>query len=116
MGNFLSAPTPSVKVNGLTKLHAEFDPAGGSSYTTTFVMVMNKAKYNELVPDLKKVIGTNLAWPPQPFWAKQRGLINRPHESGILITDEIRFFIKKIAKSRQMMACAATFLMANKIS
>jgi TRAP-type C4-dicarboxylate transport system substrate-binding protein len=36
---------PSVKVNELTKFHAEFDPAGGSLYTTTFVMAMNKAKY-----------------------------------------------------------------------
>ena len=35
---------PSVKVNELTKFHAEFDPAGGSLYITTFVMAMNKAK------------------------------------------------------------------------
>ncbi|MBC7602069.1 MAG: TRAP transporter substrate-binding protein, partial [Ramlibacter sp.] len=50
---------PSVKVNELTKFHAEFDPAGGSLYTTTFVMAMNKAKYNSLPPDLKKVIDAN---------------------------------------------------------
>ncbi len=50
---------PSVKVNELTKYHAEFDPAGGSLYTTTFVMAMNKAKYNALAPDLKKVIDNN---------------------------------------------------------
>ena len=50
---------PSVKVNELTKYHAEFDPAGGSLYTTTFVMAMNKAKYNSLPPDLKKVIDNN---------------------------------------------------------
>jgi TRAP-type transport system periplasmic protein len=50
---------PSVKVNELTKFHAEFDPAGGSLYTTTFVMAMNKAKYNSLAPDLKKVIDNN---------------------------------------------------------
>jgi TRAP-type C4-dicarboxylate transport system substrate-binding protein len=50
---------PSVKVNELTKYHAEFDPAGGSLYTTTFVMAMNKAKYNSLAPDLKKVIDNN---------------------------------------------------------
>jgi TRAP-type C4-dicarboxylate transport system substrate-binding protein len=50
---------PSVKVNELTKFHAEFDPAGGSLYTTTFVMAMNKAKYNSLPPDLKKVIDNN---------------------------------------------------------
>src|SRR6476620_4162093 len=50
---------PSVKVHELTKYHAEFDPAGGSLYTTTFVMAMNKAKYNSLPPDLKKVIDAN---------------------------------------------------------
>ena len=50
---------PAVKVNELTKFHAEFDPAGGSLYTTTFVMAMNKAKYNALAPDLKKVIDNN---------------------------------------------------------
>jgi TRAP-type transport system periplasmic protein len=50
---------PSVKVHELTKYHAEFDPAGGSLYTTTFVMCMNKAKYNSLPPDLKKVIDAN---------------------------------------------------------
>jgi TRAP-type transport system periplasmic protein len=50
---------PSVKVQELTKFHAEFDPAGGALYTTTFVMAMNKAKYNSLPPDLKKVIDAN---------------------------------------------------------
>lgn len=50
---------PSVKVHELTKYHAEFDPAGGALYTTTFVMAMNKAKYGSLPPDLKKVIDAN---------------------------------------------------------
>jgi TRAP-type C4-dicarboxylate transport system substrate-binding protein len=50
---------PSVKVQELTKFHAEFDPAGGALYTTTFVMAMNKAKYNSLPADLKKVIDAN---------------------------------------------------------
>ena len=50
---------PSVKVHELTKFHAEFDPAGGALYTTTFVMAMNKAKYGSLPPDLKKIIDAN---------------------------------------------------------
>lgn len=50
---------PSVKVNELTKYHAEFDPKGGALYTTTFVLAMNKAKYDSLPPDLKKVIDAN---------------------------------------------------------
>jgi TRAP-type C4-dicarboxylate transport system substrate-binding protein len=50
---------PAVKVQELTKYHAEFDPAGGALYTTTFVMPMNKAKYQSLPADLKKVIDAN---------------------------------------------------------
>jgi TRAP-type transport system periplasmic protein len=50
---------PSVKVRELTKYSAEFDPAGGALYTATFVMPMNKAKYESLPPDLKKVIDAN---------------------------------------------------------
>jgi TRAP-type transport system periplasmic protein len=50
---------PSVKVHELTKFHSEFEPAGGALYTTTFVMGMNKAKYNSLAPDLKKIIDNN---------------------------------------------------------
>ena len=50
---------PSVKVHELTKFHSEFDPAGGALYTTTFVMAMNKAKYNALAPDLKKIVDNN---------------------------------------------------------
>ncbi|MEP6791238.1 MAG: TRAP transporter substrate-binding protein [Ramlibacter sp.] len=50
---------PAVKVDELTKHHAEFDPAGGALYTTTFVMAMNKARYQSLAPELKKVIDAN---------------------------------------------------------
>ncbi|MEJ7929533.1 TRAP transporter substrate-binding protein [Ramlibacter sp. AN1015] len=50
---------PSVKVHELTKYHSEFDPAGGALYTTTFVMAMNKNKYESLSPELKKVIDAN---------------------------------------------------------
>lgn len=50
---------PSVKVHELTKYHTEFDPAAGALYTATFVMAMNKDKYNALSPELKKVIDNN---------------------------------------------------------
>jgi TRAP-type C4-dicarboxylate transport system substrate-binding protein len=51
---------PSVKVHELTKFHSEFDTTTGPAlYTTTFVMSMNKAKYDGLAPDLKKVIDAN---------------------------------------------------------
>ena len=50
---------PSVKVHELTKFHTEFPSSGPALYTTTFVMAMNKAKYEGLPPDLKKVIDAN---------------------------------------------------------
>ena len=50
---------PSVKVHELTKFHTEFPATGPALYTTTFVMAMNKAKYESLSPDLKKVIDAN---------------------------------------------------------
>jgi TRAP-type C4-dicarboxylate transport system substrate-binding protein len=50
---------PSVKVNELTKFHSEFPASSPALYTTTFVMTMNKAKYESLSPDLKKVIDNN---------------------------------------------------------
>jgi len=50
---------PSVKVNELCKFHSEFDSKGPALYTTTFVMAMNKPKYESLAPDLKKVIDAN---------------------------------------------------------
>ena len=50
---------PSVKVHELTKYHSEFPATSPALYTTTFVMAMNKAKYESLAPDLKKVIDAN---------------------------------------------------------
>jgi TRAP-type C4-dicarboxylate transport system substrate-binding protein len=50
---------PSVKVDELCKYHSEFDNTGPALYTTTFVMTMNKPKYESLAPDLKKVIDNN---------------------------------------------------------
>jgi TRAP-type C4-dicarboxylate transport system substrate-binding protein len=50
---------PSVKVNELTKFHSEFPSNAHALYTATFVMAMNKAKYDSLPPDVKKVIDAN---------------------------------------------------------
>jgi TRAP-type transport system periplasmic protein len=50
---------PSVKVHELTKFHTEFPSSGPALYTTTFVMAMNKPKYESLAPDLKKIIDAN---------------------------------------------------------
>ncbi|MBL0252229.1 MAG: TRAP transporter substrate-binding protein [Polaromonas sp.] len=61
---------PAVKVHELTKYHAEFDPAGGALYTTTFVMSMNKAKYDALPADLKKIIDNNTGMATSAFLGK----------------------------------------------
>jgi TRAP-type C4-dicarboxylate transport system substrate-binding protein len=50
---------PAVKVQELTKFHSEFPANSPALYTTTFVMAMNKAKYESLPADLKKVIDNN---------------------------------------------------------
>ncbi len=50
---------PSVKLEELSKFHSEFDSKLPALYTTTFVMAMNKAKYDSLPADLKKVIDAN---------------------------------------------------------
>ncbi|MEH3086943.1 MAG: TRAP transporter substrate-binding protein [Xylophilus ampelinus] len=50
---------PSVKLQELAKFHSETDAAQPAFYTSTFVFAMNKAKYESLPPDLKKVIDAN---------------------------------------------------------
>jgi len=50
---------PSIKVNELAKFHSEFPSTGPALYTTTFVMAMNKPKYDSLAPELKRVIDAN---------------------------------------------------------
>jgi TRAP-type C4-dicarboxylate transport system substrate-binding protein len=50
---------PSVKVQELVKFHSEGDPKARALYTTAFIFAMNKAKYDSLAPELKKVIDAN---------------------------------------------------------
>jgi len=50
---------PSVKIQELVKFHSETDPAEPAFYTSTFIFAMNKAKYQALPADLKKVIDAN---------------------------------------------------------
>jgi TRAP-type C4-dicarboxylate transport system substrate-binding protein len=50
---------PSVKVQELTKFHSETDPSLPAFHTATFIFAMNKARYDSLPPDLKKVIDNN---------------------------------------------------------
>jgi TRAP-type C4-dicarboxylate transport system substrate-binding protein len=50
---------PSVKVCELVKYAVETDPKFNALYTTVFIVAMNKAKYESLPPDLKKVLDAN---------------------------------------------------------
>jgi len=50
---------PAVKIQELVKFHSETDPAEPALYTSTFIFAMNKAKYESLPADLKKVIDAN---------------------------------------------------------
>ncbi len=61
---------PSVKVHELTKFHTEFPSTGPALYTTTFVMAMNKARYDSLPPDLKRVIDANSGLATSAFLGK----------------------------------------------
>jgi TRAP-type C4-dicarboxylate transport system substrate-binding protein len=49
---------PSLKVTELVDYHTSFAGANGL-YVTTFALSMNKASYNKLPADLKKVIDNN---------------------------------------------------------
>jgi len=50
---------PAVKAHELVKFHSEGDPKARALYTTAFIFAMNKAKYDGLPADLKKVIDAN---------------------------------------------------------
>jgi TRAP-type C4-dicarboxylate transport system substrate-binding protein len=50
---------PALKVDELTKYHSEPDASQPMIYTSVFILAMNKARYESLPPDLKKVIDSN---------------------------------------------------------
>jgi TRAP-type C4-dicarboxylate transport system substrate-binding protein len=50
---------PAVKIQELVKFHSETEPSEPAFYTSTFLWAMNKAKYESLPADLKKVIDAN---------------------------------------------------------
>lgn len=50
---------PSVKIQEMVKFHSETDPDEPAIYTSTFMFVMNKARYDSLPADLRKVIDAN---------------------------------------------------------
>lgn len=50
---------PAIKVHELVKFHTVTDPKASALYTSVFIYAMNKAKYDALPPDLKKVMDAN---------------------------------------------------------
>lgn len=50
---------PALKLQELTKFHSVTDPSEPALYTSVFILAMNKAKYDGLPPDMKKVIDAN---------------------------------------------------------
>jgi TRAP-type C4-dicarboxylate transport system substrate-binding protein len=50
---------PTMKLHELTKYHSETDPSLPALYTAVFTISMNKARYDGLPADLRKVIDAN---------------------------------------------------------
>ncbi len=50
---------PALKVQELVKFHTETDRSEPAIYTSVFILAMNKAKYDSLPPDAKKVLDAN---------------------------------------------------------
>jgi TRAP-type C4-dicarboxylate transport system substrate-binding protein len=95
---------PSVKVHELTKFHSEFPATSPALYTTTFVMAMNKAKYEGLAPDLKKVMDANSGMATSAWLGKtqqgndpngRKSAMDRNNTIYTLNNDETQEFIKR---------------------
>lgn len=50
---------PALRIQEVTKFASETDPAVPALYTSVFMIAMNKAKYESLPPDLKKIVDAN---------------------------------------------------------
>ena len=50
---------PALKIDELTKYHSGPDASQPMIYNSVFIIAMNRAKYDSLPPDLKKVIDAN---------------------------------------------------------
>jgi len=98
---------PSVKVHELTKFHTEFPANGPAFYTTTFVMAMNKPKYDGLPADLKRIIDANSGLATSAWLGKtqqgndpngRKAAVDRSNSIVTLSTAEAQEFIKLSAQ------------------
>ncbi len=69
---------PAVKVQELVKFHSETDPSQPAVYTSAFIFAMNKAKYDSLPPELKKVIDANSGAETSAAFGKAQGEADIP--------------------------------------
>ena len=75
---------PSIKVNELTKYTAETDRKFNALYTTVFVVAMNKAKYESLTPEQKKVLDANSGADFSAFMGKTQEAVDVPGKAQML--------------------------------
>jgi C4-dicarboxylate-binding protein DctP len=68
--------TPALKVSELVKNHTEF--AGNALYTVTFVLAMNKAKYESLPADIKAAVDANSGIEFSAFAGKTQAYYDEP--------------------------------------
>jgi TRAP-type transport system periplasmic protein len=75
---------PGIKVNELTKYTAEPDRQFNALYTTVFLVAMNKARYESLPPDLKKVLDANSGADFSAFMGKTQAAADVPGKAQML--------------------------------
>lgn len=75
---------PGVKVNELTKFTAEPDRKYNALYTTVFLLAMNKAKYESLPPDLRKVLDANSGLELSAFLGRVQAAADDPAKAQML--------------------------------
>jgi TRAP-type C4-dicarboxylate transport system substrate-binding protein len=75
---------PSIKMNELVKHTAETDRSYNALYTAVFLVAMNKAKYDSLPADLKKVLDANSGGPTSGHFGKTMLAADAPAKEKIL--------------------------------
>lgn len=75
---------PGIKVNELTKFTAEPDRKFNALYTTVFLFAMNKAKYDSLPADLKKVLDANSGAELSAFLGRVQSAADEPAKAQML--------------------------------
>ena len=75
---------PGIKIDELAKFTAETDRSANALYTSVFVVPMNKAKYESLPADLKKVIDKNSGRELSAFLGKTQAGADGPGKEKLI--------------------------------